>query len=70
MSLVLFASFSREHDFERDEFPALILFVAAGMVMVVHATHLLSLLIGIETMSRRLPSTCGCPTLTRARPRR
>lgn len=51
MTLVLFHSFSREHAFERDEFPALVLFVASGMVMVVHATHLLSLLIGIETMS-------------------
>jgi NADH-quinone oxidoreductase subunit N len=51
MTLVLFHNFSREHAFERDEFPALVLFVASGMIMVVHATHLLSLLIGIETMS-------------------
>jgi NADH-quinone oxidoreductase subunit N len=50
-TLVVFHYFSREHAFERDEFPALVLFVASGMVMVVHATHLLSLLIGIETMS-------------------
>lgn len=51
MTLVIFHNFSREHAFERDEFPALVLFVASGMIMVVHATHLLSLLIGIETMS-------------------
>ena len=51
MTLVVFHPFSREHGFERDEFPALVLFVASGMMMVVHATHLLSLLIGIETMS-------------------
>ncbi len=51
MTLVVFHNFSREHAFERDEFPALVLFVASGMIMVVHATHLLSLLIGIETMS-------------------
>jgi NADH-quinone oxidoreductase subunit N len=51
MTLVVSHHFSREHGFERDEFSALILFVASGMVMVVHATHLLSLLIGIETMS-------------------
>jgi NADH-quinone oxidoreductase subunit N len=51
MTLVLFHNFSREHAFERDEFPSLVLFVASGMIMVVHATHLLSLLIGIETMS-------------------
>lgn len=50
-TLLLFHNFSHEHGFERDEFPALVLFVASGMVMVVHATHLLSLLIGIETMS-------------------
>lgn len=50
-TLVVFHQFSHEHAFERDEFPSLVLFVASGMIMVVHATHLLSLLIGIETMS-------------------
>ncbi len=50
-TLVVFHHFAREHAFERDEFPALVLFLASGMVMVVHAAHLLSLLIGIETMS-------------------
>ncbi len=51
MTLLVFRRFSREHEFERDEFSALVLFAAAGMVIVVHASHLLSLLIGIETMS-------------------
>jgi NADH-quinone oxidoreductase subunit N len=51
MTLLVLQGFSREHGFERDELPALVLFAAAGMVMVVHASHLLSLLIGIETMS-------------------
>jgi NADH-quinone oxidoreductase subunit N len=51
MTLTVFRPFSLEHDFDRDEFPALVLFVAAGMIMVAHASHLLSLLIGIETMS-------------------
>jgi NADH-quinone oxidoreductase subunit N len=51
MSLIVFRPFAREHVFEQDEFPALVLFSAAGMIMVVHASHLLSLLIGIETMS-------------------
>lgn len=51
MTLAVFRPFSIEHDFDRDEFPALVLFVSAGMIMVVHAAHLLSLLIGIETMS-------------------
>jgi NADH-quinone oxidoreductase subunit N len=51
MTLIVFRPFAREHAFEQDEFPALVLFSAAGMIMVVHASHLLSLLIGIETMS-------------------
>ena len=51
MTLIVFRPFAREHVFEQDEFPSLVLFSAAGMVMVVHAGHLLSLLIGIETMS-------------------
>ena len=50
-TLIVFRGFAREHAFEQDEFPALVLFSAAGMIMVVHASHLLSLLIGIETMS-------------------
>lgn len=51
MTLVIFDPFAREHDFDRGEFPALVMLVGAGMIMVVHAAHLLSLLIGIETMS-------------------
>ncbi len=44
-------AFMREHDFDHGELHALVLFASAGMMMVGHATHLLSLLIGIETMS-------------------
>lgn len=44
-------AFMREHDFDHGELHALVLLAAAGMMMVGHATHLLSLLIGIETMS-------------------
>jgi len=51
MSLVVLGPFAREHGFAREELPALVLFAVAGMVMVVHAAHLLALLIGIETMS-------------------
>lgn len=51
LSLLVLGPFVREHGFDRDELPALVLFAVAGMIMVVHATHLLSLLIGIETMS-------------------
>jgi NADH-quinone oxidoreductase subunit N len=51
MSLVVLGPFAREHGFAREELPALVLFAVAGMVMVVHAAHLVALLIGIETMS-------------------
>src|SRR5207248_11175629 len=50
----------RSHDFESGEFYALVLFTAAGMMMVVHATHLLMLLIGIETMSLAAYVLTGC----------
>jgi NADH-quinone oxidoreductase subunit N len=50
-TLLVAAPFMREHDFEHGEPHALVLFATAGMMTVVHATHLLSLLIGIETMS-------------------
>jgi NADH-quinone oxidoreductase subunit N len=51
MTLVVLGPFAREHGFPREELPALVLFAVAGMTMVVHASHLLALLIGIETMS-------------------
>jgi NADH-quinone oxidoreductase subunit N len=51
VTVVVFHAFAKEHAFQQDEFPALVLFAAAGMVMVVHACHLVSLLVGIETMS-------------------
>ena len=51
LTLLVAAPFMREHDFEHGEHYALVLFATAGMMTVVHATHLLSLLIGIETMS-------------------
>jgi NADH-quinone oxidoreductase subunit N len=51
ITLLLSTAYMREHDFESGEYYGLVLFTAAGMMMVVHATHLLMLLIGIETMS-------------------
>jgi NADH-quinone oxidoreductase subunit N len=58
---LLFASpYLREHGFEFGEFYALVLFAAAGMMMTVHATHLVSLLIGIETMSLAAYVLTGC----------
>ncbi len=60
MTLMVFGPFSREHAFEREELPALVLFATAGMIMVVHATHLVSLLIGIETMSLAAYALVAC----------
>jgi NADH-quinone oxidoreductase subunit N len=51
VTLLLAGPFLREHGFESGEFYCLVLFGGAGMMMVSHAAHLLSLLIGIETMS-------------------
>ncbi len=51
VTLMVAGPFMREHDFEHGEHHALVLFAVAGMMMVGHASHLLSLLIGIETMS-------------------
>jgi NADH-quinone oxidoreductase subunit N len=51
LTLLFAPPFLREQGFEFGEFYALVLFCAAGMMMVVHATHMVSLLIGIETMS-------------------
>jgi NADH-quinone oxidoreductase subunit N len=60
MTLIVFHAFSREHAFAQDEFPALVLFATAGMIMVVHASHLLSLLVGIETMSIAAYALVAC----------
>jgi NADH-quinone oxidoreductase subunit N len=51
VTLMVAGPFMREHEFEHGEHHALVLFAVAGMMMVGHASHLLSLLIGIETMS-------------------
>jgi NADH-quinone oxidoreductase subunit N len=51
VTVLLAGAYMREHGFEFGEFYALVLFGAAGMMMVSHASHLLMLLIGIETMS-------------------
>jgi len=60
VTLLVLGPFSREHGFARDELPALVLFGVAGMSMVVHAGHLLSLLIGIETMSLAAYALVAC----------
>ena len=59
----------REHGFEFGEFYALVLFATAGMVMLAHATDLVSLFIGIETMSLAVYVLTGCWRRACAAPR-
>jgi len=51
LTLLFAPPYLREQQFEFGEFYAVTLFGAAGMMIVAHATHFVSLLIGIETMS-------------------
>lgn len=60
LTLLFAPPYLRERGFEFGEFYAMVLFATAGMVMVVHATHLVSLLIGIETMSLAAYVLTGC----------
>lgn len=60
VTFLLAGPYLREHGFEFGEFYAIILFTTAGMMMVAHATHLLTLLIGIETMSIGAYALTGC----------
>ncbi len=60
LTLLLSSGFMREHQFEFGEFYALVMFATAGMMMVGHSSHLLMLLIGIETMSLAAYVLTGC----------
>jgi NADH-quinone oxidoreductase subunit N len=60
LTLLFAPPYLRERGFEFGEFYAMVLFATAGMVMVIHATHLVSLLIGIETMSLAAYVLTGC----------
>ena len=60
LTLLFAPPYLREQGFEFGEFYALVLFGTAGMMMVVHATHLVTLLIGIETMSLAAYILTGC----------
>jgi len=51
LTLLFAPPYLREQGFEFGEFYAMVLFGAAGMMMVGHATSFVTLLIGIETMS-------------------
>jgi len=60
LTLLFAPPFLREQGFEFGEFYAMVLFGAAGMMMVAHAANLVSLLIGIETMSLAAYILTGC----------
>jgi NADH-quinone oxidoreductase subunit N len=60
LTLLFAPPYLREQGFEFGEFYALVLFAAAGMVMVAHASNMVSLLIGIETMSLAAYVLTGC----------
>jgi NADH-quinone oxidoreductase subunit N len=60
VTLLFSAPYLREQGFEFGEFYAMVLFGVAGMMMVAHATHMVSLLIGIETMSLAAYVLTGC----------
>ncbi len=60
LTLLFAPPYLREQGFEFGEFYAIVLFGTAGMMMVVHATHMVTLLIGIETMSLSAYILTGC----------
>lgn len=60
LTILFSGPFLREHGFEFGEFFALVLFTTAGMMIVAHASHLVSLLLGIETMSLGAYVLTGC----------
>jgi NADH-quinone oxidoreductase subunit N len=60
ITLLLSDAYLREQGFDMGELYAMVLFGVAGMMMVVHATHLVSLLIGIESMSLAAYVLTGC----------
>jgi NADH-quinone oxidoreductase subunit N len=51
LAALLAPSFMREHNFEFGEFYALLVFAVLGMVMLAQATDLVTIFLGIETMS-------------------
>jgi NADH-quinone oxidoreductase subunit N len=60
LTLLFAPAFLREQGFEFGEFYAMVLFGAAGMMMVAHASGFVMLLIGIETMSLAAYVLTGC----------
>jgi len=60
LTLLFAPPYLREQNFEFGEFYAMVLFGAAGMMMVGHANGFVTLLIGIETMSLAAYVLTGC----------
>jgi NADH-quinone oxidoreductase subunit N len=59
LTALLSDAYMREHRFEHGEFYALLLFATGGMMMLGAATDLLTLFLGIETMSIAVYVLCG-----------
>jgi NADH-quinone oxidoreductase subunit N len=59
LTAMLAQPFMREHRFEFGEFYALLLFATAGMMMLASATDLVTVFLGIETMSIAVYVLCG-----------
>ncbi|MFW2387405.1 MAG: NADH-quinone oxidoreductase subunit N [Polyangiales bacterium] len=51
LSVLLAGGYLREHDFERGEFYVLVIFTAFGAMVLARAVDLLSIFLGLETMS-------------------
>jgi NADH-quinone oxidoreductase subunit N len=59
LTAMLSPGFMREHRFEHGEFYALLLFATGGMMMLAAATDLLTVFLGLETMSIAVYVLCG-----------
>lgn len=66
LSVVLSVRFLEREDADHGEFYGLLLLVLSGMVLMLHTTHLMTILVGLEIFSVALYVLCG---LTRTRPR-
>lgn len=60
LAALLAGAFMREHGFEFGEFYALLLFGTAGMLILAAATDLITIFLGVETMSLAVYVLTGC----------
>lgn len=66
LSVILSIRFLEREDADHGEFYGLLLLVLCGMVLMLHTTHLMTILVGLEIFSVALYVLCGL-TRTRAR---